>query len=62
MTNDDRTVDPALLSGYFISGGSAPLEEGRTVEWSFADAGGKLHRCAAGAGADGRMGRAPESE
>jgi uncharacterized protein YndB with AHSA1/START domain len=42
MTNDDRTVDPALLSGYFISGGSAPLEEGRTIEWLFAHVGGKL--------------------
>lgn len=30
--------DPEKLSGYFTNGGaSAPLEEGTTVEWAFAD-------------------------
>jgi uncharacterized protein YndB with AHSA1/START domain len=35
-------VDPGLLSGFFISGASGPLEQGRTIEWVFADVGGKL--------------------
>jgi uncharacterized protein YndB with AHSA1/START domain len=36
----DAVVDPAVLSGYFISSGSGRLEEGATVEWAFADVGG----------------------
>ena len=34
----DAVRDPAKLSGYFTTGGaSAPLEEGATVTWDFAD-------------------------
>lgn len=34
----DAVYDPKKLSGYFTSGGaSAPLREGTTVEWTFAD-------------------------
>lgn len=34
----DAVHDPAKLSGYFTNGGaSAPLNEGTTVEWAFAD-------------------------
>lgn len=35
-------VDPAKMSGYFISGGSGPMKAGATVEWQFADVGGSL--------------------
>lgn len=34
----DAVYNPAKLSGYFTNGGaSAPLDEGTTVEWAFAD-------------------------
>ena len=34
----DAVYNPKKLSGYFTNGGaSAPLDEGRTVEWAFAD-------------------------
>jgi uncharacterized protein YndB with AHSA1/START domain len=34
----DAVQNPKKLSGYFTNGGaSAPLEEGATVEWAFAD-------------------------
>lgn len=33
-------VDPAQMSGYFISSGSGRLEAGQTVTWAFADQGG----------------------
>lgn len=34
----DAVHDPEKLSGYFTNGGaSAPLHEGTTVEWAFAD-------------------------
>lgn len=34
----DAVYDPKKLSGYFTNGGaSAPLDEGTTVEWAFAD-------------------------
>ena len=34
----DAVQNPTKLSGYFTNGGaSAPLEEGATVEWAFAD-------------------------
>jgi uncharacterized protein YndB with AHSA1/START domain len=34
----DAVQNPTKLSGYFTNGGaSAPLEEGTTVEWAFAD-------------------------
>jgi uncharacterized protein YndB with AHSA1/START domain len=34
----DAVHNPEKLSGYFTNGGaSAPLEEGTTVEWAFAD-------------------------
>lgn len=34
----DAVYDPSKLSGYFTNGGaSAPLDEGTTVEWAFAD-------------------------
>lgn len=34
----DAVNDPSKLSGYFTNGGaSAPLVEGTTVEWAFAD-------------------------
>jgi len=34
----DAVYDPKKLSGYFTTGGaSAPLEEGTTVTWDFAD-------------------------
>lgn len=34
----DAVYNPDKLSGYFTNGGaSAPLEEGTTVEWAFAD-------------------------
>ncbi len=34
----EAVYDPAKLSGYFTNGGaSAPLDEGTTVEWAFAD-------------------------
>ena len=34
----DAVYDPGKLSGYFTNGGaSAPLDEGTTVEWAFAD-------------------------
>jgi uncharacterized protein YndB with AHSA1/START domain len=36
----DAIYNPKKLSTYFTTGGaSGPLEEGRTVEWSFADTG-----------------------
>lgn len=35
-------LDPAKLSRFFISSASGPLEEGATVDWVFADVGGKL--------------------
>ena len=38
----DAVHDPEKLSGYFTNGGaSAPLHEGTTVEWRFADNPGK---------------------
>lgn len=34
----DAVYNPSKLSGYFTNGGaSAPLDEGTTVEWKFAD-------------------------
>jgi uncharacterized protein YndB with AHSA1/START domain len=34
----DAVYNPTKLSGYFTTGGaSAPLDEGTTVEWAFAD-------------------------
>jgi uncharacterized protein YndB with AHSA1/START domain len=34
----DAVYNPTKLSGYFTNGGaSAPLDEGATVEWAFAD-------------------------
>src|SRR5262247_3633863 len=34
----DAVYNPQKLSGYFTTGGaSAPLDEGTTVEWKFAD-------------------------
>src|SRR6188472_1320344 len=34
----DAVYNPDKLSGYFTNGGaSAPLDEGTTVEWAFAD-------------------------
>lgn len=33
-------VDPQKMSGYFISGGSARMEAGETVVWTWADYGG----------------------
>jgi uncharacterized protein YndB with AHSA1/START domain len=34
----DAVYNPSKLSGYFTNGGaSAPLDEGATVEWAFAD-------------------------
>jgi uncharacterized protein YndB with AHSA1/START domain len=34
----DAVYDPKKLSGYFTTGGaSAPLDEGTTVQWAFAD-------------------------
>jgi uncharacterized protein YndB with AHSA1/START domain len=35
-------VDPARLSRFFISSASGPLKAGTTVEWVFADVGGRL--------------------
>jgi uncharacterized protein YndB with AHSA1/START domain len=35
-------VDPARMSRFFISSGSAPMKNGTTVEWIFADVGGRL--------------------
>lgn len=35
-------VDPAKMSGYFISGASGPMEPGATIEWNFDDVGAKL--------------------
>jgi uncharacterized protein YndB with AHSA1/START domain len=32
-------IDPARLSGFFISGASGPLKAGATIEWHFADVG-----------------------
>ena len=32
----DHVVEPGLLSSYFTSGASGPLEAGRTVEWTWA--------------------------
>ena len=38
----DAVYNPTKLSGYFTNGGaSAPLDEGSTVEWSFADTPGE---------------------
>jgi uncharacterized protein YndB with AHSA1/START domain len=38
----DAVYNPDKLSGYFTNGGaSAPLDEGTTVEWSFADTPGE---------------------
>lgn len=38
----DAVYNPQKLSGYFTNGGaSAPLDEGTTVEWSFADTPGE---------------------
>jgi uncharacterized protein YndB with AHSA1/START domain len=38
----DAIVDPAALSGFFISRGSGPLQEGQTVTWAFDDVGGSV--------------------
>jgi uncharacterized protein YndB with AHSA1/START domain len=35
-------VDPAKMSGYFISRASGPMERGATIEWVFDDVGAKL--------------------
>jgi hypothetical protein len=42
----DAVYNPSKLSGYFTNGGaSAPLDEGTTVEWAFADnPGDEKHR------------------
>lgn len=32
-------IDPKHMSHYFISSGSAPMEEGKTVTWAWADYG-----------------------
>ncbi len=33
----DAVVDPARLSGYFVASADAPLAEGATVKWKFAE-------------------------
>jgi uncharacterized protein YndB with AHSA1/START domain len=38
----EAIVDPAKMSGYFISGASGPLEAGTRVEWEFADVGARV--------------------
>jgi uncharacterized protein YndB with AHSA1/START domain len=38
----DAIVDPARMSGYFISGGDKPMRSGTTVHWDFADVGRAL--------------------
>jgi uncharacterized protein YndB with AHSA1/START domain len=35
-------IDPERMSHYFISSGSGPMKTGETVEWEFADVGGRL--------------------
>jgi uncharacterized protein YndB with AHSA1/START domain len=35
-------VDPAKMSGYFISSGNGPMKAGTMVKWEFADVGGTL--------------------
>ena len=35
-------VEPSKLTGYFVQSASAPLSEGATVMWSFAEAPGPL--------------------
>lgn len=35
-------VDPSKMSRFFISSGSATMKAGTTVEWVFADVGGRL--------------------
>jgi uncharacterized protein YndB with AHSA1/START domain len=38
----EAVVNPARLSGYFVSSASGPLAEGKTVQWKFAEAGDKV--------------------
>jgi hypothetical protein len=38
----EAIVDPARMSGYFISRGDQPMKAGRSVRWEFADVGGEL--------------------
>jgi uncharacterized protein YndB with AHSA1/START domain len=38
----EAIVDPALMSGYFISGGDRRMQAGESVRWEFADVGGEL--------------------
>lgn len=38
----EAVVNPAKLSSYFVSSASGPLVEGKTVQWSFAEAGDKV--------------------
>src|SRR3954470_7730218 len=33
----DGVVNPKKLSGYFVAAASAPLAEGKTVKWTFAE-------------------------
>jgi uncharacterized protein YndB with AHSA1/START domain len=33
----DAVVNPAKLTGYFVSSASGPLEEGKVVQWRFAE-------------------------
>ena len=35
----EAIVDPARMSGYFISSGSGRLETGKTVQWTWGDVG-----------------------
>jgi uncharacterized protein YndB with AHSA1/START domain len=35
-------VDPAKMSGYFISRATGPMKAGETIEWAFDDVGAKL--------------------
>lgn len=37
----EAVVNPAKLSGYFVSSASGPLVEGKTVQWTFKEAGDK---------------------
>ena len=38
----EAIVDPAQMSGYFISHGDQPMRSGTSVHWEFADVGGQL--------------------
>ena len=38
----EAIVDPTKLAGFFVSSASAPMREGTTVTWHFADVGGTI--------------------